>query len=210
MARCKNPDCKEKFTPKYFNQKFCMEKDECISAHVEWSKEQHEKNWSKRKAKMRVNTHASENKADLQSQINLLARKIDMKFFGRCIDCGRKFRPGKQVHGSHFHNVGGNEHIRYNLHNIHASASDCNMHHGGRKAEYKEALVERYSEEYMNYVDKEMSLEFDYVGLTNQEIADKLKIVRKLNRDFDTFQLMDGIQARDLFNDIIGIYKRKR
>ena len=34
--RCKN--CKNKFEPRYFLQKFCMDSDECIKAFANWSK----------------------------------------------------------------------------------------------------------------------------------------------------------------------------
>jgi hypothetical protein len=56
-------------------------------------------------------------------------------------------------------------------------------------------------------VDIGLQAKYKYIGLKENEIADKLAIVRKLIRDFDTFKLNDGAHARDLFNSIIGIYK---
>src|ERR1700759_935873 len=45
--------CKEKFKQKYFNQKFCMDKDECIKAFVEIVKsdkvKQEQKEWNRKK-----------------------------------------------------------------------------------------------------------------------------------------------------------------
>jgi len=48
---------------------------------------------------------------------------------------------------------------------------------------------------------------YNYVDLGSLDCEIKTKLVRKLIRNFDTFKLVDSVQARDLFNKIIGIYK---
>ena len=47
MPRCKN--CREKFEPKHFNQKYCF-KSECVKAWVEVAKKN---NWKKEKKKLK-------------------------------------------------------------------------------------------------------------------------------------------------------------
>lgn len=207
--RCKL--CKSKFLPKVFLQKYCLENSECIEAELSYKKAKQEttrkKEWNKeKKAKMPI-LYPRKYKNLLQNEINKLARNIDTKLSYLCIDCGLDY--GKQADGSHFHNVQGNENIRFNLHNIHKSRSDCNQFHGGRKRLYAEGLEKRYSKKYLEYVDFEMRKQYKTIKLNSIEIAEKLAIVRKLNRDFETFEIgstKDGIKARNMFNSLIGIY----
>jgi hypothetical protein len=209
MARCKN--CGEKFEVKTFLQKFCRMNDECLDAESKFALEklqkQKKKDWNKYKQERRPFTHKKENKAELQRQINLLARKIDQacEIF-TCIDCGNRF--GKQVDAGHFHSVGSNATIRWNLHNIHSQASNCNRNGqgGGKQHDYYKGLVEKYGSKYAEYVDIVLPLKYKYIGLTEVEIYEKLKLVRKINRTFDTYEINDPIKARKMFNKIIGIY----
>jgi len=163
------------------------------------------KAWNKRKKEMRVDSHSSSNKIELQKAINKLSKLIDLRFHTTCIDCDKPF--GNQIDASHFHNVGGGENLRYNLDNLHASKSDCNQFHGGRKSEYYDALIKRYGQEYADYVKFELPKKYDYIGLSNKEIAEKLALVRKIIRTFNTYVLEDPIKGRRIFNKLIGIYK---
>ena len=151
------------------------------------------------------NVYSKEYKSDLQNSINKLARMIDAKFgYDTCIDCGKPML--KQIHGAHFGDVGGNNSIRYNLHNIHSSLSQCNKYSNKHKQGYELGLKSRYSEDYFNYVNTDIVLKFNHVKLTPNEVVEKLAIVRKLIRDFDTFQFTSAINARNVLNEIIGVY----
>jgi hypothetical protein len=209
QPKCKS--CKERFEPFHNNslQKFCMVKDDCIKAHVEYIKErkqmQDRKVWNKKKRDLRPVLYPKKVKNELQNEINKLARNIDTYFELPCIDCGKPY--GNQSDGAHFHNVGGNENLRYNLHNVHKSRSDCNQYSSEHKSGYEKGILKRYGKEYLNYITTEIGKKYHYVGLKGVELTEKLAIVRKLNRDFDTFELLDPRQAREMFNQIIGIYK---
>lgn len=148
--------------------------------------------------------YLKENKRNFQNEINKLARKIDSHFYSVCIDCGNPF--GKQIDGSHYHNVSGNENIRYNLHNIHAARQQCNQYQGGRKEEYFEGLIRRYDVDYAEYVKYELPKKYPYIGLKAKDYVEKLKIVRKLIRTFDKFIFENAKEARENLNKIIGIY----
>ncbi len=168
------------------------------------------KEWSNRKQKMQVTTHYKENKKYLQIEINRLAKMIDRRFgFESCIDCGRGFTQDMDRDAGHCHSVGSNESIRYNLHNIHGQKSSCNSNGlgGGKTEEYKIGLEQRYGSTYREYVEFEIVRKYKYIGMTKADYPEKLKIVRKLIRDFETFQFEDAIQARHQMNQIIGIYK---
>jgi hypothetical protein len=198
--------CKVKYEPLRPLQQICSPK--CA---YEYQKKQKEKAWRKEKKErkeklkdMKIRVNHSKNKDSLQREINKLARMIDAEFYDSCIDCGAYL--SGQVHGSHFHNVGGNENVRYNLHNIHSSTSQCNKWKGGNKVGYQLGLKKRYGDDYFEMVDT-MRAKYPSINLNEYDVIDKLKIVRKIIRDFDTYKLYSPTQARRMFNKMIGIYK---
>lgn len=209
MKRCKN--CNNKFTPRFkTTERYCWEVD-CKVAEsmvfIEKQRDAKRKKQNKEKAEKKITVYAREYKSNLQNQINLLARKIDAYFCYNCIDCGKSY--GKQVDAAHKNNVGGHENIRWNLHNIHSARAFCNQRSSEHKTGYSIGLEERYGIAYKDYVEIEINKIYSYVGLTPKEVVEALKIVRKLNREFDNHisQFKDGSEAREYFNKIIGIYK---
>lgn len=176
----------------------------CYQCAIEYSKQLRLKKWKKEKKAKDPELNPTKYKGLLQAEINKLARMIDARFNYLCIDCGKPY--GKQTDASHFHAVGGHENIRYNLNNIHSARSYCNQYLGGRQKQYGEGLIKRYGQSYFDYVDTQMGLQYKSIQLKWNEIEEKLKIVRKIIREFDNYELVDGIQARDLFNNLIGIY----
>ena len=147
--------------------------------------------------------------ATLQSEINKLARMIDIKFgYDGCIDCGKPFTQGRDRDGGHFKSRGHNPSLRYNLHNIHSQKSSCNSNGlgGGKTLGYYRGLQQRYGDHYAEYIDKQLQITYHYIGVRPNEIRDYLKIVRQIIRNFDTFQWSDSIVARDQCNTMIGIY----
>ena len=89
MACCKN--CSDKFTPKYFLQKFCLEKDECIKAFSTWVGEQNKKKIDKamkqdiKERKEKLMSHKDYIKL-LQVVFNTYIRLRDKHL--PCISCG--------------------------------------------------------------------------------------------------------------------------
>jgi len=144
-------------------------------------------------------------KLDLQKEINKLSRMIDKHLGFKCIDCDNPF--GKQTDAAHLHNVQGNENIRYNLHNLHSARTHCNKFSSEHKVGYRKGIAKRYGNEYLDFIDVELPKKYKYLGLLDSEVKEKLAIVRKLIRDFKTYELKNGIQAREMFNNKIGIYK---
>lgn len=146
----------------------------------------------------------SENRIELQRNINLFSRMIDASFgFNTCIDCNKPF--GKQVDAAHFHNVKGNEQLRFNLHNLHSAKSDCNQYSSEHKVGYKQGLEQRYGIDYLNQVEA-LKTEIKELKLNAVEISEKLKLVRHIIRNFDKYKFDNALIARNQFNKIIGIY----
>jgi hypothetical protein len=209
MPRCKS--CNAKFTPKYFNQKFCVENDECLKALSDYAKDQEYKRLKKdflpRKKEMDIVANPTKYKKFLQDEINKLARMIDNSFDLKCIDCGKDYGP--QQDGGHFNSVGKNASLRFNLHNIHSQKSDCNQNGlgAGRERQYYQGLIDRYGIEYAEMVDVGLQQKFTYIGLKNEDYPEKTKIVRAIIKNFGTYRFEGPKEAREICNKLIGIYK---
>ena len=84
--KCKN--CKIKFEPKYFNQKFCMDKNECIKAFTDKAREKQRKDWNKEKKERKEALKTlSEYKKELQVIFNKWVRLRDKGL--NCISCNK-------------------------------------------------------------------------------------------------------------------------
>lgn len=205
MPRCLNKNCREKFEQKRFLQKFCN-KEECqIEERTQVALKNLQVIKKEKTLNMKISAYSKKHKNVLQDEINKLARMIDLKFYSTCIDCGRILKD--DIHGSHYNNVGGNENIRYNLHNIHASIGQCNTHKNGNKQGYFQGLIERYSKEYAEFVHFGLNEKYRSMHFTEKQIYDTIPIVRKLIREFETFVFTDPIHARTSLNNVIGLYK---
>ena len=209
LKKCIN--CPKEF--KQFNSTKIVCSTKCAIEHAKSkSKKVTVQQWEDSTKKNRTTPTAKKinPKKYLQEQVNLLARKIDEHFGYECIDCDRVLEYGtaNAVHGAHRENVQGHENIRFNLHNIHASTLFCNKYNTEHKTGYDIKLVSRYGQEYHDYVHQ-LNLEYKVLKLNELEVKQALKIVRKLNRDFQTHLTgrLDGAMLRAYFNNLIGIYK---
>ena len=212
MPRCRL--CGEKFTPKRFLQKHCMNNDECTDAEIKMvvdnnrklAKKKEKKDWADKKAELKVDTHAKEYKREFQNAINKLSRMIDTSFgYETCIDCNKVY--GKQTDAAHYHSRGSNNSLRYHLHNLHSANSQCNMWSDVHHVNYAKGLEKRYGKEYLMYVEN-LRVSIKEIHLTNKDVVEKLKIVRDIIRHFDTYQFESSLDARTILNGLIGIYDK--
>ena len=210
MPRCKV--CSDKFTPKYSSLEKVCSKSECKIAYVEIAaKEAREKlikkeksEWNKRKSEMKKELYPKKDRSILQSEINKLARLIDNSFGYQCIDlCGMSY--GQQIDACHFHSRGANTSIAYNLHNIHAGRSQCNNYSPTHISGYLDGLELRYGVDYAIYVKEELPKLGERLMLN--EVQEKVKVVRNIIKNFDTYKFKNGLEARMQLNRLIGIYK---
>lgn len=196
--KCKN--CAKLFTPK----RSTLEVACSVSCALNLNQSKLLVKGTKEFKAAKIEVSIGENRTELQRNINLLSRMIDASFgFNTCIDCGKPF--GKQIDAAHFHNVKGNEQLRFNLHNLHSARSDCNQYSSEHKVGYSIGLEMRYGENYCMQV-KKLKTEIKELKLNAVEIAEKLKLVRHIVRNFDKYKFDNALIARNQFNKIIGIY----
>ena len=199
--KCK--ECSNKFTPQRPLQYLCSIECSIKDARKKQAKKEKKAVNDKINA-MKPEAKATDYKKYLQNEINLLSRKIDAKFEFDCIDCLKSFNE-QQVDACHLISRKKNGTLKYNLHNLHSGHNHCNVYNSEHESNYKKGLVIRYGKEYLEMVEN-LPMVYKEIHLTSLDIMDKLKLVRKINRTFDTYKLTSGDSAREMFNKIIGIY----
>jgi hypothetical protein len=201
--KCKN--CSKEFQKESPLQSVCSITCGIERAH-ELNKKKREKELKDKVKVMRVNAKATTYKKYLQDEINLLSRKIDAKFEFNCIDCGKAFSE-QQVDACHLISRKKNGTLKYNLHNLHSGHNHCNVYNPEHESNYKKGLILRYGANYLEMVEN-LPIIYKEIHLTNVDIMEKLTLVRKINRTFDTYNFTSGDNAREIFNKIIGIYNK--
>ena len=136
--------CKERFTPINNNslQKYCMQKDECITAHYTYVKTIQRKSWNKRKreAKEKLKTKQDYEK-ELEPIFNEFIRKRDKD--KPCISCGKKAGAFTLTAG-HYYPAGSYKNLRFDEDNVHGQCWwDCNKNKSGNLIEYRIGLINR-------------------------------------------------------------------
>lgn len=144
--RCKN--CKNKFDPVRFNQKYCLE-SECVRVWVESEKA---KQWKKTKAKaklelMTLSDYLKLAQITFNKYINL--RDKDKP----CISCDKPITG--RVNASHFWNANNHYNVRFNEDNVHSSCITCNQFLSGNLLEYRTRLISKIGEQRFNILESE-------------------------------------------------------
>lgn len=131
--RCRN--CKEKFEPKTFLQKYCT-KEECLRVFVEKTKEQQ---WKKTKAKAKLDLMTLSDYLKLAQQV--FNKFIRLRDKGNvCISCQKK--PLKENAG-HFYNANNHYNVRFDERNVNLQCEHCNTYLSGSLIEYQRNLIHK-------------------------------------------------------------------
>ena len=176
MPRCKC--CKDKFVVKYFNQKYCMIKDECIKAFVDAKKLEQAKEIEKKKKKFKSDA-AKEKKVWYEKNGSYAKRlgavkSIFQKFIRLrdkdepCISCGIKetdlwdgghYLKAELYSGLIFHEMNCNKQCR-----------KCNFYKDGNELEYREGLINKIGEQNVLMLENSKDYNRTYT-YSNEELA---------------------------------------
>jgi hypothetical protein len=137
MPRCKN--CKEKFEPIRFNQKYCL-KDECLRVFVAETKE---KQWKQTKTRMKENLKTTSDwLKEAQAVFNKYIRERDKGL--NCISCNK---PPLKKNCGHYYSQGGHSNVRYDEDNCHLQCEHCNTYLSGNLLNYQIGIEKRIGAE---------------------------------------------------------------
>ena len=135
--------CKSIFTPINSLQKNCFE-PLCVS---DWINEVKEKNWKRKKAKMKMDLMTLSDYVKLAQQV--FNKYIRLRDAGNvCISCQKK--PLKSNAG-HFYNANNHWSVRFDERNVHLQCEHCNTYLSGNLIYYRENLLKKIGiEEFEN------------------------------------------------------------
>lgn len=174
MPRCRC--CKDKFKPKKFLQKYCMEKNECIKAFLE----------SMRATKWKKEKKELQEKLKTLSQYEQEARKVFQAWIRKrdkdrpCISCPAT--TAKQWDGGHFFKAEVYSGMIFNEDNCHKQCSQCNDYHSGNLLEYRQGLINRYGLEFVERLErtKDNGRNYKYSKTELTEIKNKYTNLLKI------------------------------
>ena len=135
--------CKQPFEPTVFLQKNCFE-PLCVS---DWINEVKEKNWKRKKAKLKMDLMTLSDYVKLAQQV--FNKYIRLRDAGNvCISCQKK--PLKENAG-HFYNANNHWSVRFDERNVHLQCEHCNTYLSGNLIYYRENLLTKIGiEEFEN------------------------------------------------------------
>jgi hypothetical protein len=171
--RCRN--CKEKFEPVRFNQKYCL-KDECIRVFVEEAKS---KAWKKTKKNMQENLETIQDYIKLaQITFNKYIRLRDKG--NVCISCQKPINGVK--HASHYLSAGGHSAIRFHEDNVWVSCYKCNVMLSGNAVEYRKALINKIGIERVEWLENNGSKEKKW---SKEELQELMNIYKMKCKEYE-------------------------
>lgn len=165
--RCRN--CKEKFEPKTFLQKYCTE-EECLRVFVADVKE---KTWKKTRAKAKLDLMTLSDYLKLTQQVfNKYIRLRDKHEL--CVSCGKHINGVR--HASHYLSAGGHSAIRFHEDNIWVSCYKCNVMLSGNQVEYRKALIKKIGIERVEWLEEHGSETKKWTKEELKELMQKYKL----------------------------------
>lgn len=202
--KCKNPTCGKSFVPKQFNQQACNYSCAIAVAKIKTAAKVKKENALEKSILKEKLRDIPELKKELEKEINAICRLIDLK--SGCISCGGHTTPS----GGHYHSVGANGSIRFNLDNIHLQDYGCNGEKGGNIHKYDLGLIERYGKDYWEYVKFDLVAKYPVLKMAKFEYDEKISIARGivkwLKLQNKTYDSKERISLREKYNCEIGIY----
>jgi hypothetical protein len=139
--------CKSVFSPITTLQKNCFEPS-CVA---EWINETKQKEWKKRKAKLKIDLMTVQDYIKLAQTV--FNKYIRLRDAGNvCISCQKK--PLK-TNAGHFLNANNHWNVRFNELNVHLQCEHCNTYLSGNLINYRENLLKKIGEEEFNLLSLE-------------------------------------------------------
>lgn len=209
LKTCKN--CSNKFEQKHSFQVWCS--PDCgyeLSVKKVKKKEKEEKtaHWKWKRAGLEKIKKPGKRKAELQDEINHIARLIDKGH--SCISSGVE----KYVaNGGHFYSVGSFPALRYNLLNIFAQSVHDNKERGGNELMYMDRLKEIFGMEVFEEIES-LKRRYKILKLSVPDLKEKLAIARRIVRELEKktkdievpFNTEERISMRHFYNSVLNIY----
>ena len=163
--KCKN--CKDYFKPRTSLQKYCTKFD-CIK---EFIREQKEREWKKRKAKMKTDLMTLKDYIIIaQKLFNEWIRVRDKGL--NCISCDK---PAKKENAGHFYNANNHWSVRFDEDNCHLQCEYCNTFLSANLTNYRINLIKKIGQERYDILSAKANETRKFTKEEVQEIINEYK-----------------------------------
>ena len=160
--------CKQPFEPSVFLQKNCFDPN-CVT---EWINDVKQKNWQKKKAKLKADLMTVQDYIKLAQQV--FNKYIRLRDAGNvCISCQKK--PLKENAG-HFYNANNHWSVRFDERNVHLQCEHCNTYLSGNLIEYRKQLINKIGIEQLTLLELEANKTRKFTIDELKEIINKYKL----------------------------------
>lgn len=138
----------------------------------------------------------------LQDKVNAIARIID-----RGLPCLAKGYHPNQIHAGHVFARGGNQSMRYNLHNIHRQSAQSN-HFQNDDGLLREGLMREYGQGYLDFVSELRRTPALHYSNEEYHIFYRLacKVVNRMKKEDKYYSLKERVEMRNSINNELNIY----
>ena len=191
----------------------------CPTCKIDWAMNTEKgKEWLKKQTAYKMKSNEKEKKKEdrlkkslnvdwgkkLQTEINSIVRTID-----KGLTCLARNQRG-QIHAGHIFARGGNQTIRYNLHNIHRQSAQSN-HHQNDDGLLREGLKNEYGEKYFEFISElRQTPALEFSNSEFRDITKKARVVLKDLKEQDKiYSLSERIEMRNRINIELKIYDKK-
>ena len=178
-----------------------------ISAHKEVTNIQKKKDQEAKKKLLSPDNFRAKH---VQPKINLIARLID--YGCSCIATNNN---GK-MNGGHRISVGANRSTSLNLHNIHIQSFESNHFKSGDNMKYDIGIVERYGDDYLNFLNSlhqtpKLGLNLNDYEKVIQIANSIIKVLENENKTLaEPREATNRIELRNKYNIELGIYQEQQ
>jgi hypothetical protein len=152
-----------------FLQKNCFNPN-CVT---EWINEVKQKNWQKKKAKLKAELMTLSDYIKLTQQV--FNKYINLRDNGLpCISCDKPING--RVNASHYFNANNHWNVRFNEFNVHSSCITCNQYLSGNLIEYRNRLINKIGIEQLTLLELEANKTRKFTIDELKQIINKYKL----------------------------------
>jgi hypothetical protein len=152
-----------------FLQKNCFDPN-CVT---EWINEVKQKNWQKKKAKLKLDLMTVQDYIKLTQQV--FNKYINLRDKGLpCISCDKPING--RINASHYFNANNHWNVRFNEFNVHSSCINCNQYLSGNLIEYRSRLINKIGIEQLTLLEAEANKTRKFTIDELKQIINKYKL----------------------------------
>ena len=116
----------------------------------------------------------------------------------------------KRINACHYHSVGSNGTLRFNLLNNWHGCHKCNSELGGNINGYDIQIVNTYGKQFWEFLKFDLVRKYQYIKLDKEELRELAKqaqgIIKRLEKLDKVYTIAERTELREKINEELNIY----